>query len=111
MKKKNKAQTIIEYAVFIVFLVAAIVAMQIYFKRGIQGRIRQSADDIGPQYDPENTISNFQTTRSASSSSEHGVEQPADWTGLISGRQYYVTTTTESNESISRTGEEQIIGN
>ncbi|MDP8259867.1 MAG: hypothetical protein P9L96_02535 [Candidatus Gygaella obscura] len=110
MKRKNKAQTIIEYAVFVAFLVAAVIAIQVYFKRGVQGRIRQTADEIGSQYDPENTISNWQTTRISTSSSMYGVEQPAEWSESYAGRQYYTTTTIDSKETVSRSGEEQIIG-
>ncbi len=53
--KKNKAQSSLEYAVVIVCLVAALLAMQIYIKRGFEGRMRQSADSIGEQYSPKNT--------------------------------------------------------
>ena len=109
MIRKNKAQTIIEYAVFVTFLVAAVIAMQVYFKRGLQGSIRQAADEVGSQYDPDNTITDWQMTRSASSSSVYGVEQPPDWQGIGYGRQYYVTTTTDSSESMSQSGSEQVL--
>lgn len=36
-------------------VVAALLAMQVYFKRGIQGRLRQTADALGQQYAPKKT--------------------------------------------------------
>jgi hypothetical protein len=52
---KRKGQNLIEYCVFICCLVAALIAMQVYVKRGIQGRLRQSADDVGEQFDANST--------------------------------------------------------
>lgn len=55
--KTIKAQSILEYAVIIAVVVAALLAMQIYVKRSFQGRFRQAADSIGEQYAPKNTDS------------------------------------------------------
>lgn len=49
--KKNKGQNLIEYTLILGIVVAAIVAMQAYFKRGIQSLIRVAADDYGTQGD------------------------------------------------------------
>ncbi len=48
-----------ETAVLILIIVSALIAMQVYLKRGIQGRLRTSIDSIGEQYDPQATSSNF----------------------------------------------------
>lgn len=53
--KNARAQTSLEYAVIIACIVAALLAMQVYVKRGIAGKLRSAADDIGQQYDPGNT--------------------------------------------------------
>jgi hypothetical protein len=55
IKNKNKGQSTLEFAVLVVCIVAAAVAMGVYIKRGVQGRIRQSADEIGTLYSPGNT--------------------------------------------------------
>jgi len=55
----KKAQGTLEFAVLIVALVAALLAMQIYIKRAIQGKLRQTADDMGAQYAPKCTTSNI----------------------------------------------------
>jgi len=54
MKMRNlKAASIIEYSLLLAVVVAAILGMQIYFKRAISGRWRQAADTFGygRQYD------------------------------------------------------------
>ena len=49
-KMSRRAQSVLEYCVLICILVAALVAMQTYIKRGVQGRIRASADEIGGEF-------------------------------------------------------------
>jgi hypothetical protein len=43
-------------------VVAALIAMGVYMKRGAEGRLRDSTDQIGEQYDALNTTSNYITT-------------------------------------------------
>lgn len=57
--RNKRAQTSLEYAVIIACIVAALLAMQVYVKRGIAGRLRSAADEIGQQYDPTNTVSDM----------------------------------------------------
>lgn len=59
---KSKAQSMIEYSMMVACLVAALVAMQIYVKRGIQGRIKNAADEIGEQYSATTTTSGLTQT-------------------------------------------------
>ena len=51
---KNKSQMILEYALLIAVVVAAIIAMSIYLRRRIQGSYKKSADVYGfeEQYEP-----------------------------------------------------------
>lgn len=73
----KKGQSTLEYGVIIAVIVAALVAMQTYVKRGIQGKMRQSADDIGEQFSPGYTTGHSATTTSVSSSETvTGGEQP-----------------------------------
>jgi hypothetical protein len=55
MRRKIKAQSTLEYAIVIAVVVAALLAMQIYMKRGVQGKLHESADQIGEQFDAGNT--------------------------------------------------------
>jgi hypothetical protein len=43
----KRAQTTAEYAILIALVVGAVVAMQVYVKRGIQGRVRDVVDHTG----------------------------------------------------------------
>lgn len=49
--RKRRAQSTLEYAVLIVIVIGALLTIQTYVKRGIQGRLRQATDDIGDQFD------------------------------------------------------------
>lgn len=53
----KRAQSTLEYALMIAVVVGALVAMQFYVKRGLQGRLRQSSDEIGEQFSPTRTTS------------------------------------------------------
>ena len=66
MRRKNRAQSMMEYAVLIAVVSAALVAMQIYIKRGMQGRLKGLANQISPiQYERGNTESDYTITRQA----------------------------------------------
>lgn len=65
----KRGQSTLEYAVLIVVIIAALVAMQVYLKRGIQGRMRESSDQIGEQFSPGYTVSN-RTTYTAANTRE-----------------------------------------
>ncbi len=59
-KKKSlpagrQGQSTVEYAVLIIVIIAALAVTQNYIKRGIQGKLKDSADQIGDQYSPGNT--------------------------------------------------------
>lgn len=64
---KISAQSTIEYAVLIACIVVAAIGMQIYLKRGIQGRLRQGGDEIGQQYSATNTGSTITTITNSTS--------------------------------------------
>jgi len=53
----KRGQSSLEICILIVCIIGALIAMQVYIKRAIQGRLRLAADDIGEQYSPGNTYS------------------------------------------------------
>jgi len=65
MRSKNryKGQSTLEYAVITAVVVGALLAIQIYMKRGMQGKLRDSTDQIGEQFDAENTEVRRETRR------------------------------------------------
>lgn len=59
---KNKAQSLLEYAVVICIIIAALISMRVYIKRGLQGSLRANADSISSAYySPGATISRHDT--------------------------------------------------
>lgn len=55
MRNKCRGQSSLEYAIVIICLAAGLFAMQPYLQKAFQGRLRQQADELGQQYDPEKT--------------------------------------------------------
>lgn len=66
--RKIKGQGSLEYALIIMCVIAALLAMQHYIKRGMQGRVRQNADEIGQQYEPGRVTGTTTTTYNSTSS-------------------------------------------
>ena len=54
-KKRQKGQSTLEYAILIIIIIGALLSIQVYIKRGIQGRLKDATDDIGDQFSPGNT--------------------------------------------------------
>ncbi len=69
--RKKKGQSTLEYAIIIAVVIAGLIAMQFYIKRGQQGRLRQATDDMGKQFDPLNTTGS--TTSSYTSNSNENI--------------------------------------
>ena len=90
---KTKGQSTLEYAVLIIVIIAALIAMQVYLKRGIQGRMRESSDQIGEQFSPGYTTSDRNVTTYAQT------HDTAD---------AYKSTTEYINQFQNRTGSETV---
>ena len=100
----KKAQSTLEYAIVIFAIIAALLAMQVYMRRGIQGKMRSSADELSvQQYEPKNTVSDI-TTRQASNITTRSETTEA------AGR--YITNTTNiiNSQTENRSGTETVGG-
>ena len=64
-KLNRKGQNTLEYVLLISSVVAAFILMQHYLNRGVQGRMRSAADNIGEQFDAQATTTNYTITRSS----------------------------------------------
>jgi uncharacterized protein (UPF0333 family) len=91
---RTRGQSTLEYVILIGFVVAAIIAMGVYMKRGVQGKLKESADQVGEQYSAGNTTSVY-TTRTNLNQTEN----------MIRGGQ---TTTTVTQNQQSKTGSETV---
>ena len=65
LAKRKKSQSILEYAVILSVIIAVIIAMQVYVKRAVQGRMKESADQVGDQFTAEQTYTIQTVTQSA----------------------------------------------
>ena len=57
--KISGGQSSLEFAILVITIVAALIAMQVYLKRGLQGRLRDNIEAMGGQYDPAATNSEY----------------------------------------------------
>ncbi|MBI3617390.1 MAG: hypothetical protein HY210_04130 [Candidatus Omnitrophica bacterium] len=55
LRRRKKGQSTLEYAILIIIIIGALLSIQVYIKRGIQGRLKGAADDIGDQFSVGNT--------------------------------------------------------
>lgn len=96
-------------------VVAALLAMQIYIKRGIQGKLRQGSDEIGEQYAPM-SVDSIITTNLTSDITVIQEQVPLiknATTGEIWKDEHGLTiyglnTTTDFNETTTRSGSEKL---
>lgn len=55
----RRGQSTLEYVVLVAVVVAALLTMRVYMKRGLQGKLRSSTDSIGTQFSPTNVTANW----------------------------------------------------
>ncbi len=70
--KKMKGQSTLEYAVLVIIVIGALLSIQVYIKRGVQGRLKSAADDIGDQYSVGNTNVRKVTTTISNTTDQFG---------------------------------------
>ena len=66
---RKNGQTVAEYVILLGLVAAAFIAMQAYMKRGVQGRLRDLAEQISPnkQFEAADTVSNTVIERTGNS--------------------------------------------
>lgn len=96
-----RGQSTLEYAIIIMVVVGALLAMQIYMKRGLEGKLKDSSDNIGAQYSAGNVTSSHTTTTATSSdekTSAKGSSSTVDSSSTLTG-----------SESVEQLSVEQVI--
>ena len=71
---QKRGQSTLEYAVLVVIVIGALLSIQFYLKRGVQGRLKQASDDIGDQYSAGNTNVLKRTVTNSVTHETFGVE-------------------------------------
>ena len=104
---RKKGQSMLEYAVFIAAFIAALIGMQLYLRYALQGKLKETADELSTQhYSPghtESLITQTSDTLSVMDSQSDIVSNP-----VVGLRLKTVTNTTIVNETARRTGWERI---
>ncbi|MFH1245209.1 MAG: hypothetical protein V1662_01865 [Candidatus Omnitrophota bacterium] len=62
-RMKRRGQNTLEYVLLITAVVGAFLAIQYYLNRGLQGRVRDAADNLGSQFDARAASSEYKTHR------------------------------------------------
>jgi Flp pilus assembly pilin Flp len=91
---QKRGQSTLEYAVLIVVIIGALLTIQVYIKRGVQGRLKSSADDIGDQYSDGNMNELKSTVRNSSTEETFGVSGQGVSNSVLLAPE--VTNTTEN---------------
>ena len=99
MLRNKRGQSALEYALLIAVVVLALLAIAVYMQRGMRGRLKESTDQVGRQFDP----ASFATSWRASSSGETSSTESRTGDGD--------TTTTISDSEIVTRGEHETFGN
>ena len=99
----HRGQSMVEYTMVIACVIAALVTMQFYVKRAIQGRVRESADTIGEQYAPRHMNSQVTITQTGNTTIKaEAVVDPLD------PKKFGLKTTSTTDEATTRTGYENV---
>jgi hypothetical protein len=73
MLRRNTGQSIVEYAILLGVVIAALLIMQIFIKRSYQGGLKESADKIGEQFSASGTTTHQARTMVGDQSIVEGV--------------------------------------
>ena len=52
LMRHEKGQSTVEYAIIIAVVISALLVMQFWMRRGVMGKLRDSTDSIGDQFNP-----------------------------------------------------------
>ena len=100
---KKKGQSTLEYAVLIVIIIAALLAMNQYIKRGLQGRLKSATDDIGDQFSPGNTNQTKVITTGVNEVQQFGINAVGVQSTVMLNRE--VTQTNDSTNIVNTQAE------
>jgi len=111
-KRYLKAQSILEYSVVTACIIAALVVMRVYMKRGVEGAIKESSDMLGEQYDAVRTSATITATMTSTQNISSELVHLTDGDGVLlyeHGRPLLgVRSTVNMNDTMSRSGTEEL---
>ena len=90
LKINRRAQSVLEYAILMVIVIAALISIQTYIKRGLQGRLTSATDDIGDQVSVGTGSNNYKKVSSHSRTQENSI---GGTTNTLTMEEGYTNTT------------------
>ncbi|MGA2775800.1 MAG: hypothetical protein ABSE81_07070 [Candidatus Omnitrophota bacterium] len=101
----RRGQATLDYVCLLGILIATLIAMGIYMKRGFQGKYRELGEQIGSQYSPNATVSTLtnQTISDTNSTITNTVNKVYSAAGVTISAQNQQDDTQGSSEMHSRT--------
>lgn len=90
----RKGQSTFELTLTIVAVIAAVIAMSIFMKRSVMGKIRDSGEQVGQQFTPLSTSNSYTSTFVGNRTEKLGFTGLAEVTGI--------------DETRDRTGSEKV---
>jgi len=100
LERNRRGQQAIEYAVLISAIIAALLFMYMYARRGLQAAIKSSADQIGPQSHNEPLAGVVKTTGNATMST---VTNDLTQVNKIGEETYYDYQSVSTSQGLSET--------
>jgi hypothetical protein len=85
MLRRNRGQSIVEYAILLGVVIAALLIMQMFIKRGYQGGLKESADKLGEQFSASGTTIHQKRTMQGDQTIKEAVATDATITGFVPG--------------------------
>lgn len=101
------AQSVLEYAFVLVVVVAALLSMQIYAQRAMQGRLRQYSEELGEQYAPGQTKADISSTLSLSTGETTNITRTPDTESTRDTKS--TSNTIETTENTTRTINQTVV--
>ena len=95
MRQRRKAgQSTLEYSILFAVIAAVLIVMAIWYKRAGMGRIRQSADSLGSQFDIETSTGADTSTYNSTTTEARAADGTTTTTlGTVTQTQDGTTTT------------------
>ena len=98
-------QSTFEYAAVVAIVAAALLSMAIYVKRAISGRLRESADSVGEQYHPTQTVSNLNLVVNNTTTTTSQLLVDQNLGGIVAN---VMESNTNVDDNSNRTGTENV---
>lgn len=107
IKMTRKGQNFMEWTLVITCVVGALLGMQFYVKRALQGRLRAAGDQIGEQYEPGRMSGTLTKTITRASVTTMDMQEKKDgdeFDGSVRAEEFQEQTQSQGTETMAEFG-------